>query len=271
MKKIATLILLLFSTCGEKDKMYHRWLHLKNGGKVKIGMLGQYANGRAIAFDKAGNIVGIDYHNDNTKTGNAYLFYANGNVQKIITYTEGHETGPQYNFYRDGALSNIRHCIDGKTSGQLLQFYQRPRNRLESRVSYSIVRGKEWQNGYITYDTAGAVTERRQWLRLAFDQPVYRLQDSVGMTVTVLGPRQKLVKAQVGPFDAVFSGYGTVAERTFYGRNHMVQVKVKPERKGLNYVRGYVSDYRVIPTKTSGALYDTEERQLFFEARYRVE
>jgi hypothetical protein len=268
--------------------------HEPDGETIRTEMRHGLANGRIIAYAPTGKIDAIMHVQDSVLTGNTYSFYRNGKVAQITPYARGYMQGRVYQFYESGALRSRETYIEdektgpargyyrsgslqyavtfwrGQATGDYTYFYKMPPNRVRRRAMYVLVRGKQWENGHVDYSPTGTVIQRVDQVEATLDQDRYALSDTVRLTLRLYGPRFSHVKATIADFDSLFNGNDTTAGRVVYGRKGIMQVRLRPLHTGLNYVRGYVTDYDSVASPRKGVLYLTKEKDLYFQRAYFV-
>jgi antitoxin component YwqK of YwqJK toxin-antitoxin module len=226
--------------------------------------------GPAYGFDQLGRVRRIDYYVQGWRTGRVYEFYENGVLASCCTYANDKKAGMEYTFYPHGGLKTKGHYVKGEASGNFFVFYKSPANRVRICYQYCLVRGKPVINSERYYTPTGALSKQVDVLSIMLDKPVYQLRDTVTMVLTLHGPRFPHISATVAPFDAGFNGNDTTAGQLVYGRHQVVRVQVRPQHVGLNYVRGYVSDYDSGASPRKGVLYQTTEKPVYFQQSFLV-
>lgn len=292
---ISSLCLLLtFCSRNKEEVSTFKYTHSASVPLIRTEMQNGLANGRIILYDSSRNIKGIMHVKDNILIGNTYSFYDNGCVSRIVKYINGYETGRRYDFYNNGQLQAITNYLNDKKQGlactfypsggleskvtyannqaigDFLDYYPSPPNRLRKKVQYVIVRGKQWGNGSINYSPSGSIVNLMDQLDIAFNKTDYRMGEDVILTIGVRGPRLKLFKATIADFDSIFNGNDSTAGHTFYGRRHIVQIKVKPVHIGTNFIRGYATDYDSTKATSKEGIYRIKQKNIYFQQKYIV-
>ena len=226
--------------------------------------------GHAYRFDSLGRVRRIDSYVRGWRTGRAYEFYENGVMASCGAYANDEKNGPEYTFYPHGGLKTRAHYVKGKERGNFFVFYRSPANHVRFCYQYWLAKGKSIINSEWYYAPSGAPSKQVDVLTIALDKPVYRLRDTATAVLTLHGPRFTRISATIAPFDAEFNGNDSTAGRVIYGRNHVVRIQLRPLRLGLNYVRGYVSDYDSSASTVKGALYRTKEKPIYFQQTFLV-
>lgn len=303
MRLLLSLLLLLCSLllcsllpgCQTKEPKHYAVERFANGSTVREEVLNEVANGRTVGYFPTGEIKYILHRADGAVVGNAYWFDQQGRVRRSIAYVRGWRTGrtyefyengvlalcgtyahdeqdgPEYTFYPHGGLKSKANYVQGTVSGDFFAYYKSPANRVRFRYQYCLVRGKPIINSEWHYAPTGALRKQVDVLTIALDKPVYRLRDTVTAVLTLHGPRFPRLRATIAPFDAEFNGNDTTAGRVVYGRRQVVRVQVLPQHVGMNYVRGYVTDYDSGASPRKGALYQTTEKPVYFQQPFLVE
>jgi hypothetical protein len=93
----------------------------------------------------------------------------------------------------------------------------------------------------------------------------------VELTLHLQGRQFTRVKATIAEFDSLFNGNDSTAGHVVYGHRGVIRVRVRPQRMGLNYVRGYVTDYDSGASPLKGVLYETKEKNVYFQRSYWVD
>lgn len=226
--------------------------------------------GYAYVFDQLGRVRRIDYYVRGERTGRAYEFYENGGLASCGTYANDEKSGLEYTFYPQGGLKTKANYVKGKASGDFFAFYKSPVNRVRFCYQYCLVRGKPIINSERYYTPTGELSKEVDVLTIALDKASYQLRDTVTAVLTLHGPRFPHISATLAPFDAGFNGNDTTAGRVIYGRNQVVRVQFRPQHLGLNYVRGYVTDYDSVASPRKGVLYQTKEKPIYFQQQFLV-
>jgi len=226
--------------------------------------------GHAYGFDPLGRVRRIDSYVRGWRTGRAYEFYENGIMASYCTYADDKKNGPEYMFYPNGGFKMKGHYVKGKERGYFFVFYKSPANQVRFCYQYWLAKGKSIINSEWYYAPSGALSKQVDVLTVALNKPVYRLRDTVTAVLKLQGPRFTRISATIAPFDAEFNGNDSTAGRVIYVRNHVVRVRLQPQRLGLNYVRGYVSDYDSSASKVKGALYQTKGKPIYFQQTFLV-
>lgn len=294
-RSFALLCALLATACHSREEpSTYVYRHRPDGELIRTEMRHGLATGRIIAYGPTGRIDAILHVQDSVLTGNTYSFYPNGHVAQITPYARGYQQGRVYQFYENGALQSwetyrkdektgpsrgyypgggLEYTVTfwrGQATGDYVDYYERPANRVRRRVAYVLVRGKQWGNGHIDYSPAGAVTRRVDQVEATWDQYRYALSDTAMLTLRLHGPRFTRVKATLADFDSLFNGNDSTSGRVVYGRRGTVRIPLRPSHAGLNYVRGYVTDYDSGASPRKGALYQTKEKNVYFQRTYFV-
>ena len=294
--QVVNFIIITFSmvSCTDKEKERHERNNVHASDDVQTEVKQRIANGRTIlyfptgaikaithlkdgaleghsyGFDEDGRVRQIDFYRRGWHNGPAYKFYENHQLASITTYLNDKESGMACTFYPTGAIKTKVNLVNGLANGDFLVFYKNPANHIKRKVEYCIVRGKPYINGDVTYNPSGLILKQSSVLESTFDKAVYRLNEDVRLTIKIAGPQLNKISVTLAPFDSTFYNADSASERTIYGKNHTVIITTKPIRKGTNYVRGYVTDYDSMPTKVPGAIYQTKERDLYFQRKYVV-
>lgn len=292
-----SLLLLLWSLlpgCRTKEPKHYTVERFADGSTVREEVKNGVANGRTVGYFPTGEIKYILHRANDAVVGNAHWFDQQGRLRRSIAYVRGWRTGrtyefyengvmalcatyvydekdgPEYTFYPNGGLKTKARYVKGKVSGAFCAFYKSPANRLQFRYQYCVVRGKPLINSEWHYTPTGALSKQVDVLTIALDKPVYRLRDTVTAVLTLHGPRFSHLSVTVAAFDAGFNGNDTTAGQLVYGRHQVVRVQVRPQHLGLNYVRGYVTDYDSGASPRKGALYQTTEKPVYFQQPFLV-
>lgn len=267
---IASLAAALASCSSKKEETVHyRYLSLKGGGKVQIAMRDTFTDGRAIVFSPKGNIAQIDHWDKNVQVGRSYMFYENGLPKQITDYSGGRMNGKSFSFFESGRLKYVRPFTHDKLNGDCLDFFDAPSSQLGQRVNYKLVNSKEWPNGYLVYDQKGRLIKCQECMLFNYNKKQYSIDDSVVLSIKLLCPREIKIKATIDDYDSVFSNLNKLKGQEIRGQNHLVVIKTKPHSVGMNTIRGYVSDYKIIETNADGSV-KTKERLLYFDSKYLV-
>ena len=243
---------------------------LDNEIKVTMHVKDSVLTGKSYSFYDDGNISRITNYVQGLEQGRRYDFYKNNQIASIITYKDDKKTGPAYTFYSNGGIEARVNFLNDQAFGDFLDFYEKPKNHLRRRVQYNIVRGKQYGNGRIDYSPDGVITKRIGQLDFLFDKKIYSTKGSIIVAIRLIGPRFKRIRATLADFDAGFNCNDSTTERIFYGRNHIVQIVVHPKSRGLNCVRGYITDYDSISPVKVGVLYQMKEKNIYFQQKYLV-
>ncbi|MBC6698729.1 toxin-antitoxin system YwqK family antitoxin [Hymenobacter puniceus] len=295
-QRLTILFGLLATSCHDGDeKSTYAYRRNPDGEVIRTEMRHGSANGRIIAYTPNGKINAIMHVQDSVLTGNTYRFYPSGHVAQITPYARGYMNGRVRQFYDSGGLKSIETYVKdektgpargyypngslqytvkfwrGQATGDYLDFYEVPPNRVRRRVEYVLVRGKQWGNGHIDYSPTGAITKRFEQLDAIFNQPRYSLSDTVVLTLRLHGPQFKRLKATVADFDSLFNGNDTTAGHVVYGHRGSIRIPLLPRHTGLNYVRGYVTDYDSGASPQKGSVYQMKEKNVYFQSRYWVD
>jgi hypothetical protein len=289
------LLALVLANCSQsEEKSTFVYRRNPDGEVIRTEMRNGSANGRIICYHPSGRIDAILHVQDSVLTGNTYQFYPSGRVAQITPHVQGRMQGRVYHFYENGALratetyandektgpavgyysgGNKEYTVTywkGQATGDYVDFYDTPPNRVRRRVQYVLVRGKQWGTGHIDYSPTGKVTQRVNQLTKVLNRPHYAVGDSVVLTLTLQGPQFPLIKATIAAFDSLFNGNDSTAGQVFYGHKQTVHVVARPQQRGWNVVRGYVTAYDSSASPVPGALYQTKEKAIYFQQPYWV-
>lgn len=295
MRRVPLLFGLFLLSCQAREEastyVYRR---TPDGGTIRTEMRHGSANGRLIAYRPNGEIAAIMHVRDSVLTGPTYSFYPGGQVAQITPYTRGFLHGVEYRFSEQGTLQSTETYVEdektglacgyyptgslryratwwrGQARGEYLDFYKVPANQVRRRTTYVLVRGKQWANGYDEYSPAGVLTKRVDQVSATFNKPRYTLRDTVVLTLQLLGPQFPRLKATITDTDSLFNGPATAASQVVYGHGGVIQVHVRPSQAGVNYVRGYVTDYDSSASVRQGVQYQMKEKDIYFQQRYWV-
>lgn len=286
---------LLMASCVNEEKKQYERRKLKNGNYILAEIKNGAVNGRIIIYSPTGKIKSIQHLKSGALEGYAYGFDEEGRVRKVDFYTRGWHNGHAYEFYENCQLASIRNyendketgtawtfystgeiktrveLVNGLVKGDFLVFFKNPPNSLQRRIQYFIVNGKQFINGDITYNRSGHIVKQTDILEMQFDKSTYHLDDNIRLTIKITGPKLNKVSVTLASFDSTFRKTNSAPERIFYGKNHIAMIIIKPEHKGINYVRGYVTDYDSIPADVKGGIYQTKEKNIYFQRSYIVE
>lgn len=225
-------------------------------------------HGRSIVFYPKGGVAALLYFDDGALTGTQRWFYPDGTVKEIQETRAGTVDGKWHKFYATGGAQSIRRVHHNQRTGPYIEFYEHPKNAVKLRAQFVSVAGKEWDNGYLAYDTTGRVSGGRHFLALHASADTLALGDTLTLRFSVVKPQTRQALARVGGYNSRLQLVRPQEERAVLGRANRVVVQVPLMRPGADTIRGYVAEYSDI--KVPGRRAQIKERPLYFVYPYFV-
>ena len=241
-----------------------------DGGYKLVHLVNGRPEGRITLFRPDGSIGAIFYLHNDSLQGVQRHFYPDGKLKLWEEAEHDRLHGRSYKWYPNGNLATIRQMQAGLRTGRFLEYYAAPTNQLRTRAEYVVVDGKEWENGYILYDSLGRITDCWGFPQVYADHDTIALGDSLTLHLRVRSPKEPLVLAAIGPFDEQFRLHDSDKLRVIYGQNHQVTISVPVSQRGPQVARGYLADYKPDPKEQQKGVTGTLERQMYFAYPYYV-
>ena len=242
-------IALLLSACGTpstapKVAAVEEVTSNADGTRTVARKVNGLLEGRSIVYQRTGEIAGIFYFHQDKAVGTQYRFYPNGHLADWRQMAQGHAQGDSYGFLENGALATVERFEDGLRTGRNLLFYPHPVNKLHKLIEFVPVEGKEFQNGYLEYDTLGRVVAHSGFPQVRAERDTVALGDSLALQMSIKYPSYEHIAASIGIFDAQFRLRDSASFRLVPGRGRAVTMRLPATQRGQQVARGYLTDFR---------------------------
>ena len=262
-----------------------------DNGKLmaEVEMVAGKKNGRHIEYFENGDTMSVSHWKDWKQEGEAKFYYENGNIESISHWKDDKSHGEGRIYYENGQLSEIYHRRNGILHGPFTWYYENGQLKAEGFFRDSVkvgvvkeyydtgellaenhfvnLKGKQTYTGGIEYNKDGSVKNESIRVDTKAEKDTINLGEELQLKITLRKPYFDKTKVIIGDYNYNFSVVDSSSLRTLEAINHEVIYKVQPKRHGENFVRGYVSNYRVIDKHKN----ITEESHTNFEFPFYVQ
>ena len=222
-------------------------------------------NGETRSYYENGNIESISHWKDDKSHGEGRIYYENGQLSEIYHRRNGILHGPFTWYYENGQLKAEGFFRDSVKVGVVKEYYDT--GELLAENHFVNLKGKQTYTGGIEYNKDGSVKNESIRVDTKAEKDTINLGEELQLKITLRKPYFDKTKVIIGDYNYNFSVVDSSSLRTLEAINHEVIYKVQPKRHGENFVRGYVSNYRVIDKHKN----ITEESHTNFEFPYYVQ
>lgn len=249
------IIVILFSACNKSNKVFY-----KNGGIMS------------------------EYYIVNDKIEGVYKeYYESGELKFVVNYKKGVINGEKKSFYKDGKIKSIENFTENQLNGDCRYFSNS--GKIDSIKSYfmvnpqvykaddeesyfklvrnvfdsSTLRKKSQLNSVLRIDKDGNVEiNRSHYFEIALKKDTINLKDSM-CAVLLFKYRRDGEKTKFRVIQFVNEKMDLY---NVYDTDHeSIYLKEKPQKRGVNYIRGWIEEYTPYG-------FDTLRNVLFFEKKY---
>jgi hypothetical protein len=180
----------------------------------------------------------IEMSKDSVPHGNWKQYFESGVLKSRFSYVDGIKNGTAELYYPSGNLLEAGTYHDKKRVGKVLFYGDFPGRPIVAETNYVIVRGKEFPNNVIEYDTAGNIIRRTP--QIVMDQK----KDSLLITMTY--PELRYMNVVTGDFDSLYALRDERSLDTVQSvKNYSVSIPLKEKYNTGDVIRGVVQNYEV--------------------------
>jgi antitoxin component YwqK of YwqJK toxin-antitoxin module len=221
-------------------------------------------NGEAKFFYRNGNLRSVSNWQMDVPTGEGRIYYENGEIKEIYYKKEGGITGLNRQYYDNGNLKVKGYYKEGLKHGRREYYYDS--GELWTVNSFLNFRGKETHTGGVEFDKNGKIIHETIRIEAKAEKDTIILGDDLILHVELKKPIVNHSKLVIGCYDESFYVTDSTCFAKYPMKNHKAIYQVKSQNKGLQFVRGYVSNYEIIDKKKN----ITRESHTYLEYPYFV-
>lgn len=267
MKKML-IILMLIILCSCENKKYRYSYHEDGSLNEKIEITNDsIPNGEYLAYYPSGNIR-IKAHIDSGKmNGLKYYYHENGVLSAKINIVDDEYHGTYTSYHKNGnidILSNYKHDL---LYGESYFFFEADSGKIEEEFNHLIVHGEEIEVLYRKYNRKGEMVEESRHMKIYSNTDTLNLGDTSIVQVEMIHPRFHRMDVWLANYDEQFYCDSTTLD-SIPAINHISKVPIIAQDTGVQYLRGYVSDYEV--HDTDSGLVRVSSIYNYFEYEYYV-
>ena len=244
-----------------------------DGSFQRIEKANKPLEGPARLYYPSGKLQALLNFQHDSLEGRQIWFHPAGYLETTERRHRGQLHGRKYIFYPSGAVQSLRTMRHGLRVGDYYEYYAQPRNQLHIHAQFALVQGREWDNGYIAYDSLGHLQSGRGFLQVKANADTVRLGQTLTLRLRVLFPKENHVLASIFGYDSLYRLVHPTVEIVVLGAEHVVTANITPQRRGEAEVRGYVADFKsAVPvSKTQRQVgLDVQELRMYFAYPYYV-
>lgn len=174
-------------------------------------------------------------------------------------------------YYEHGYIKYSGYFQDGLRTGTHYQYFADTEGRVQYEVDYQIKEGKEFIVSSKKYDRDKTLIfeSKRVHKDLEFyGQKNVLLRDTFKLRIRIPDPKYEFSDVHWGAYDQNLNVVDSTQIYYEVGFNHEVVVPITANRLGENVLKGYVSDFTIVPI--SDSIGYTKSEDTYFEYEYLV-
>jgi hypothetical protein len=222
-----------------------------------------------VVIDKYpnGNLKAVVKFKQGEQHGVSKYFRENGNLHMVAHYKHGKIHGLQSSFYPNGNISATTNYRHGRVTGIETHFFEEDSGIVKSTEHIVVVEGKERPQMRTEFDRDGNVVMESSKLIISMNDTVANNQDT-DITFEFTKPEYTSILVVLGNFDSLFVSSTENNTKTFTGTGNKLKVTIKPSGKGIQYLRGYAMDFKIVPESTTSGR--SISNNIFFEKAFFI-
>ena len=256
---LLTILLALISCDGEPKKLY---TYYENGlikEEVEINQ-DSIADGIFKTYYQDGALKEVSAMKDGFYNGESIAYYESGKMKSKFNFVDNIRQGDFLVFYRNGNVQFFGTQLDNFPHGKHLEFYELDSGIVKYERYYITVKDEVLPTKIIHYDEEGNLIEASSYVKVMGLKDTINYQDTLQLELEL--------RNYTGDFIHFFVGNFENPTDTLKATNGIINVSLKAEKHGINHLRGFVLDEKVI-RREEGQIY-TEGYARYFEFPYFV-
>jgi len=242
MKKNLTIIyvVLFFVACSDNNSVITQYY---GSGKVKSEW---YAKKELrIKYYENGKIECKEKFLNGKKNGKALYFNKDGNIEELVFWENGILNGINKKFYPDGRIKEEGLFENGKTVGWCS--YYSETSKLMVRRQYVIVKNASHLNQVIYFDSNGDTIDNRSMYFKITAPDTISYVDSFSFFIEINPVMQKgEIQFHTGEYNKMFQLKDSSSIQVWGDIDFKTAAYVYPKKRGKNVVRGVIINYDLV-------------------------
>lgn len=254
-------IILLIACKQEKAEGNHREIYHEGTGITE-----------RIEYYPNGKLRSKGYYRGGMKDGEYSLYYKNGKLEALITYRNDTLEGPSKIFYPNGKLKEETYFSNGKPEGWSYEYWENGEKK--QALHFARIAGGGRTNQFIVFNNVGhIITDSSHYMSISSSRDTVGLGEEVSLQFKLEAPfygGESQMRVLVGGFDSEYRLVDSTRTDTVAGEGLIARYTIKPRKRGKQFIRGRLDDYRTVQLKDGKYSYIEEEVNIHFTKEFYV-